>query len=339
MEASPQALWTSRLATELYGGEHEPAGVKRLDRLLAHPGWRVYDVQTALHARGEERVAAIAGEVLIALDPSDLEKPESLHSEGLQKLVSPTARHLARPRRGFGGAPLARPVTVPGFHFIAAALMGMQGPALLLDYRWWHKRPTDSQQTLTLLELTHALAVRYQQARPIFVGDRGVGNRLIVSQWVQGQVRFVVRFNEHVGVCATPNGELQVVKDFLKRQRATVACEIYDTKVRRPVTVRVRWCSVWLPQHDQPLTLVIVRHPTRAEDWRLVTNLPVNTAAQAIHIAQIYARRWQVEWSLRFLKSELVSESPRLQIWGTAREAHGLGISRVCVVCAIGRRA
>jgi hypothetical protein len=34
MEAGPQALWTSHLATELYGGDHEPAGVKRIDRVL-----------------------------------------------------------------------------------------------------------------------------------------------------------------------------------------------------------------------------------------------------------------------------------------------------------------
>ena len=169
-------------------------------------------MQTALHARGEERAAAIDGEVLIALDPSDLEKPESLRSEGLPKVVSPTTRHLARLRRGFEGAPLSHPVTVPGLHFIAAVLMGMRGPALLRDYRWWQKRPTAGQQTVPLLALTHALAIRYQQVRPIFVGDRGVGNRAISSQWVDGQVRFVVRFNEHVGLCATQMGSCRSSK-------------------------------------------------------------------------------------------------------------------------------
>jgi hypothetical protein len=252
---------------------------------------------------------------LIALDPSDFEKPESLHSEGLQKVVSPTARHLARPRRGFGGAPLSRPVTVPGFHFIAAVLMGLHGPAVLLDYRWWHKRPTEGQQTLTILELSHYLAVRYQQVQPIFVGDRGLGNRAVVSQWVAGQVRFVVRFHEHVALCATPDGPLQPITEFLKRQRGTVSCAIYDTKLRQEVTMRLRWWTVWLPQQPMPLALVIVRHPMRPEVWRLVTNLPVHTAQRAIHIAQIYARRWQVEWALRFLKSDLAVESPRRLIW------------------------
>jgi hypothetical protein len=38
MEGGPHALWTSHSATELYGGDHEPAGVKRLARLLAHRG-------------------------------------------------------------------------------------------------------------------------------------------------------------------------------------------------------------------------------------------------------------------------------------------------------------
>ncbi len=143
MEGGPHALWTSRIATELYGGDHEPAEVKRLDRLLGHPGWSAYDIHTALHARGEAQAAELEGEVLIALDPSDFEKPESLHSEGLQKIVSPTARHLARPRRSFGGAPLPRPVTVPGVHVIAAVLLGMQGPAVLIDDRWWHKQRSE----------------------------------------------------------------------------------------------------------------------------------------------------------------------------------------------------
>jgi hypothetical protein len=105
MESGPHALWTSRIATELYGGDHEPAGVQRLDRVLANPHWKVYDLHCALHAQAEARLATMDEEVLIALDPSDLEKPESLHSEGLHKVVSPTARHLARPRHGFGGAP------------------------------------------------------------------------------------------------------------------------------------------------------------------------------------------------------------------------------------------
>jgi Transposase DDE domain len=193
--------------------------------------------------------------------------------------------------------------------------MGMRGPATLVAYRWWDKATPETKQTSMILELTHSLALRYQQAHPMFVGDRGVGNRAILTQWVEGQVRFVVRFNEQVSLCATPDGLLQPVKQFLKRQRGRVTCEVYDTRLRRSVTVRLRWCPVWLPHQAQPLTLIIVRHLARHDSWRLVTTLPVQTDQQAIHIARIYARRWQVEWSLRFLKAELAIESPRLLIW------------------------
>ncbi|SRR5579875_1243402 len=103
----------------------------------------------------------------------------------------------------------------------------------------------------------------------MFVGDRGVGNRVMVGTWVTGNVRFVVRFNEHIGLCASPQSkEMQPVKEFLKHQRGTVRCAIYDSKLRQEVQVRLRWCQVWLPQQSVPLTLVIVRHPQRPEVWR-----------------------------------------------------------------------
>ncbi len=315
MEADKHALWMSHIATEVYGGDREPAGVKCFNRVLSNPHWSAYDIHRSLRDQGEEQATQIAKEVYIALDPSDWEKPESLKSEGLQKVVSPRARHLARPRRGFGGAPLLHPVCVPGFHFIAATLMGATGPGSLVDYRWWKKSPTESQQTMTLMEFTHSLAIRYQDMHPIFLGDRGVGNRAILRQWGDGGIRFVVRFNDQVGLCAKQNGELLPAKQFFARKQGTVKCSIYDTRTRTQVTVRLLWCSVWLPDTVEPLTLVVVRHPNRKGSWRLVTNLPVNTSLQAMHIAEIYARRWQVEWSLRFLKSEMQGESPRIQVW------------------------
>jgi hypothetical protein len=41
----------------------------------------------------------------------------------------------------------------------------------------------------------------------------------------------------------------------------------------------------------------------------------MHTDQQAIHIALISTRCWQVEWPLQFLKAELALESPRLLIW------------------------
>lgn len=51
------------------------------------------------------------------------------------------------------------------------------------------------------------------------------------------------------------------------------------------------------------------------EPWYLLTNEYIWTAEDAWQIVFAYARRWQVEMSLRYDKCELAFESPRLQTW------------------------
>jgi hypothetical protein len=47
----------------------------------------------------------------------------------------------------------------------------------------------------------------------------------------------------------------------------------------------------------------------------LLTNQPVHTADDAWLLIRAYARRWQIEMSYRYVKSELAMESPRLWSW------------------------
>jgi transposase InsO family protein len=55
--------------------------------------------------------------------------------------------------------------------------------------------------------LSYYLALRYQQeVHPIFVGNRGVGNRATLGRWVTGQMRFVVLLNDsHHSQPVAPN--------------------------------------------------------------------------------------------------------------------------------------
>jgi hypothetical protein len=47
----------------------------------------------------------------------------------------------------------------------------------------------------------------------------------------------------------------------------------------------------------------------------LLTTEPIETAADAWAVVLAYARRWQIEWTWRYGKSELALESPRLWTW------------------------
>jgi hypothetical protein len=72
---------------------------------------------------------------------------------------------------------------------------------------------------------------------------------------------------------------------------------------------------VRLPEDDRQLFLVVSRPGYGRKPWYLITSEPVYNAEQAWKIILAYARRWQTEMSLRFTKSELAFESPRVQAW------------------------
>jgi hypothetical protein len=69
--------------------------------------------------------------------------------------------------------------------------------------------------------------------------------------------------------------------------------------------------------HHQPLTLVVARVGKGREPWYLLTNEPILNSGDAWQIVLAYARRWQIEMSIRFDKCELAFESPRLRHWET----------------------
>jgi hypothetical protein len=63
---------------------------------------------------------------------------------------------------------------------------------------------------------------------------------------------------------------------------------------------------------EMMLALVVLQG---RKPWYLITTEPVYNAEQAWQIVFAYAKRWHIEMSLRFTKSELAFESPRLQSW------------------------
>ena len=72
---------------------------------------------------------------------------------------------------------------------------------------------------------------------------------------------------------------------------------------------------IHLPEDNRQLFLVVSRPGSGRKPGYLITPEPVSTAEQAWKITFAYARRWQVEMPLRFTKSEMAFESPRLIKW------------------------
>jgi hypothetical protein len=68
-------------------------------------------------------------------------------------------------------------------------------------------------------------------------------------------------------------------------------------------------------EYEQALWLVVSRPGKRQPPWYLVTTEPIVTEQDAWSIVFAYARRWQIEMTWRYSKSELACESPRLWSW------------------------
>ncbi len=66
-----------------------------------------------------------------------------------------------------------------------------------------------------------------------------------------------------------------------------------------------------------PLWLVVGRG--EKDPWYLVTNLPIETEEQAWDVVKMYSRRWKIEETFRFKKSEMGVESVCSRSW-EARE-------------------
>ncbi|MFM2067636.1 MAG: hypothetical protein RLZZ584_2545 [Pseudomonadota bacterium] len=92
------------------------------------------------------------------------------------------------------------------------------------------------------------------------------------------------------------------------------------------VVLELRYCKVRLlpPRAKQsryrPLTLT-VRHASERDapqgidpiDWKLVTDLPVHSRAQAIETIGWYAMRWKIELLQKILKSGCRAQASRLR--------------------------
>ena len=63
------------------------------------------------------------------------------------------------------------------------------------------------------------------------------------------------------------------------------------------------------------MTMVVARTAGRDTPFMLLTNLPVENAADARRVLRYYARRWECEEAIRFLKSEVRLERIRTFNW------------------------
>ena len=312
-----QGLILSELGGHLLGDNHAPAGSKRIGNLLRSKRWQSSIIDHYLWTLGDERVNELLAsdrDALVIWDGSEIEKPESMKAEGLCPVRSSKARRLKRIKPGFFNPPGGRPICVPGYHWLQLLVSGLEGGLTLTHLTWWTtrgERATD-RRTVELAVLQRAAAAWGQIVIHVF--DQGFSGSPWVSALLSAQVRFILRWRKDYKLIG-PGGEAKKAWQWFRGKRALDHKQIWDARRHCHRTVGILFTPVCLPDHAHLLWLVTTRPGPGQKPWYLLTTDPIFTTEEAWRIVFAYARRWRVEMAIRFEKSELGFEAPRLHTW------------------------
>jgi hypothetical protein len=311
-----QGLVLSELGGYLKRADQAPAGTKRISRLLHSPKWSAEMIETYLWTQADEQVDNLvsAGQpVLVVWDESVIEKPESLQLEGLCAVRSGKAKRLKRIKPGYFNPPGGRPICVPGYHWLQVLVMGMEGPIHMAHTRWWSTRGEQATERREVERQTLAEVARRWGSRALHIWDRGfAGNPWLTLAYVYA-VRFVMRWPKHYRL-VNAEGLERKAWEMTRGKRSSEHRLIWDARRRCQRKVGIIAVPATDREHGQPLWLVVARPGAGREPWYLLTNEPVHTPQQAWRIVFAYARRWNVEMSLRFDKCELFRKPPSPQM-------------------------
>lgn len=160
------------------------------------------------------------------------------------------------------------------------------------------------------------------------VFDRGYAGAPWLGELLRSRVRFVQRWPKRY-LLVDGEGQEKKAWEINRGRKAWDHRTLRDARRNEEMKVGVLAFRVSHPQQhkavkgvllpapsEAPLWLVIARTSRKGQEpWYLLTNEPVGTAEDAWEVVLAYARRWQIEMTFRFTKSELAMESPRVYTW------------------------
>ena len=308
-------LLLSELGGYLATPEHAPAGTKRLSNLLHSSGWTSGQIEQELWQQADERLRKLEqGEqtALLLWDESVIEKPESIQLEGLCAVRSSKARRLKRLKPGYYNPPGGPPICVPGMHWLTLLLLGTSGRPTLAAMKWWTTRGTLATSGRHTEEAMLDACQQQWGRRVISVFDQGFAG----SPWLGLCLQRHLRWHKGYHLC-DEQGNKQAPGRISGRKRSWGERQVWDARRRQWFQGGVVAIAVTHPDYEESLWLVVSRPGKGRPPWYLLTNEPITGEEDAWKIVFAYARRWQIEMELRYNKSELAMESPRLWLWET----------------------
>ena len=258
----------------------------------------------------------VGNETPIILDLSDIAKP-----------LASKMDYLATVRDGSTGQ------LVNGYWLVELyASVSRKNPVPILLEPFSHEQPLCRGQNPVIIDAVRKV-FQLTNKRGVLVIDRGGDARTLLADWLDHEYRFVVRLRGDRNLMrfyASFGGLADTVETLRDGQwvpiQARMLAEQTPTPHRSWRTVKrhgkvilrfsqVGWVTVRLPGRKETLTMVVARTAGRDVPFMLLTNLPVETVQDARRVLRYYARRWECEEGIRFLKSEVSLERIRTFNW------------------------
>lgn len=239
--------------------------------------------------------------------------------------------YLAKVRDGSAGQ------LVNGYWLVELyASVSRKNPVPILLEPFSHEQPLCRGQNPVILDAVRKI-FRLANQRGVLVVDRGGDARALLDDWLDQSIRFVVRLRgdrDLMRFYRGLGGSVTTVKTRRDgrwvRVNARHLAETIPTPHRSWRTVKrkgkailrfsqVGWVKVRLPRRTENLTMVVARTPGHDVPFMLLTSLPVKTVEDARRVLHHYARRWECEEGIRFLKAEVHLEQIRTFHWNAIR--------------------
>jgi len=246
---------------------------------------------------------SIQDDTPIILDLSDIAKPLARKMD-----------YLATVRDGSSGQ------LVNGYWLVELyASLSRKNPVPIVLEPFSHEEPCSAGQNPVVLNAVHKV-FELTDNRGVLVTDRGFDSRVMFDDWLDNRYRFVARLVGNRNLVPIYEGlsQIPIRADQLAEQIPTP--HRFDKIVKRhgKATVRISqigWTKVRIPGRVEDLTLVVSRLAGNDRPMLLLTNLPVENAADAKRVMRFYIRRWECEEGIRFLKSQVNLEKVRTFSW------------------------
>jgi hypothetical protein len=302
--------------------------LSRLDRLESHLNQADDLDQKVKSALPGLWLPLVRDDTPIILDLSDI-----------AKLLAKKMDYLATVRDGSTGQ------LVNGYWLVELyASVSRKNPVPILMEPFSHEQPPCPGQNPIILDAVHWVFELTEQ-RGVLVMDRGGDAKALLEDWIDHDYRFVVRMRGDRDLLRFYDGfggSVQTVQTLREGQWVRVEARqlgeqtptphrAWRTVKRRGKVIlrfsQVGWVKVRLPGRDKTLTMVVARSPGNDVPFMLLTSLPVESVEDARRVLAYYARRWECEEGIRFLKSEVSLERIRTFSW--------TAICRLVLLCVL----